>query len=219
MSRAHYRHDRDRQDDMLRSLGRLAVEALRRSLLALRRGDTIGARAVIRADEDIDALQRDLDGRIYRFVALQQPVARDLRRALAASAVAAELERAGDYAGHIARCVQQLADAPRRLDAPPDLARLGELAVAMVEQAVSAFLDQDAVAARELASRDEQADMLEESVSAEVRAAVASDLGLLEAGLALLAVASTLERLADRATNIAERVVYMATGQQELLNE
>jgi phosphate transport system protein len=218
LRRGYYQHDMERLDDMLRSLGRLTVEAIRQSLLALRRRDAIGARRLIGADADIDALQRDVESQVYGIIALQQPVGRDLRLLLASMAVAQELERAGDYAKQIARAVETLAATDELPGLPGELARLGALASRMIEDAIAAFIARDPAAARALATADDEADRLEQAVRETVRAMVAEDIRLLESGLLLTGIASTLERLADRATNIAERVVYLATGETEPLN-
>jgi len=217
----HRTYDQDlaRLDDMLRSLNRLVISALRQSLLTLRRMDAIGARALIREDQHINALQADIDTMVYRLVALRQPVARDLRLILGSASVASELERAGDYAKTVARAVLRIEEAPARMDVPAELAALGELAVGMLDGAVAAFLNQDAAAARALAHEDDQADLLARQLVRAVRDAAGVDVELAYTGLALLRVAAALERLADRATNIAERTVFFATGETELLNE
>jgi phosphate transport system protein len=221
MAVTHRTYDQDlaRLDDMLRSLNRLVISALRQSLLTLRRMDAIGARALIREDQHINALQADIDTMVYRLVALRQPVARDLRLILGSASVASELERAGDYAKTVARAVLRIEEAPARMDVPAELAALGELAVGMLDGAVAAFLNQDAAAARALAHEDDQADLLARQLVRAVRDAAGVDVELAYTGLALLRVAAALERLADRATNIAERTVFFATGETELLNE
>lgn len=219
MTHRTYDQDLARLDDMLRSLNRLVISALRQSLLTLRRMDAIGARALIREDQHINALQADIDTMVYRLVALRQPVARDLRLILGSASVASELERAGDYAKTVARAVLRIEEAPARMDVPAELAALGELAVGMLDGAVAAFLNQDAAAARALAHEDDQADLLARQLVRAVRDAAGVDVELAYTGLALLRVAAALERLADRATNIAERTVFFATGETELLNE
>jgi phosphate transport system protein len=214
-----YAQDLARLDDMVRSLNRLVTAALRQSLLTLRRMDSIGARALIVEDQHINALQADIDHMVYRLVALRQPVARDLRLILASASVANELERAGDYAKAVARAVLRIEEASALMVVPAELAALGELAIGMLDGAVSAFVNQDAARARALAHEDDRADMLAGQLAQAVRDAVAADVNLVEAGLALLRVAAALERLADRATNIAERAVFFATGETEALNE
>jgi phosphate transport system protein len=217
MTRA-YQHDLDRLADQLRSLGTLVDEALRKSLRALRKADPIEAREVIRADEHVNALLRDIEEGALRFLARQSPVAHDLRLLLTTISVAGELERGGDYAKAIAKNALRLATAATPLALPPALIELGDLATRLLTEAVAAYLAGDASTARAVAAQDDEADRIEEQLDILLRAAIHEDMTRLDAALALMQTAATLERLADRATNIAERVVYLATAASEELN-
>ncbi len=218
MGRQRYQNDLGRLNDELTGLHRMAATSLRRSVQALRLGDKHAASELTVADEDIDARQMAIENRALRIIALQQPVGRDLRLILMTVSVAGELERIGDYAKQIARRVRRLTQTDPALAAPPELTALGEIALRMVDGAIVAFLTDDVATARALAAEDDAADAAQDAVGRAVRAAVLGDARLFDAAENLLMIAHALERAADRATNIAERVVYLATAENEALN-
>jgi phosphate transport system protein len=153
------------------------------------------------------------------LLAIQQPVlATDLRTLNATIAIAGELERAGDYAKGIAKRVERCLRAPALLEPPAGLHRMGALAQNMLHTTLDAFVRLDVALARSLANEDERVDELEDQVVAEVMDAARQDPAKLDCAIYLLDVAHTLERLADRTTNIAERVIFIATNVVEELN-
>jgi phosphate transport system protein len=150
---------------------------------------------------------------------MQQPVlATDLRTLNATIAIAGELERAGDYAKGIAKRVGRCLNAPALIEPPPGLHRMGTIAQSMLHTSLDAFIRRDVALARSLAAEDERVDTLEEQVVAELMNAARQDPNKLDSAIYLLDVAHTLERLADRTTNIAERVIFIATNVTEELN-
>jgi phosphate transport system protein len=215
--REHFMQQLDALHAELRSLGQLVVAAITWSLDALNRHDVVLAQRIVADDRDIDRAQYTLQDHAIVVIATQQPVAGDLRQLIAAIETAGELERIADYAKSIARIV--IRDAGRSsLDLPAGMAQMAERALAMLNEALEAFIRQDGDAARRLGAADDQVDALQKQVRAELIERLEREPANAARLADLLAVTQTLERIADRATNIAERVVFMVSGAQIELN-
>ena len=205
-------------DDLLR-MGSRVEHSLADAMRALARWDTELARQVIAGDAEIDDARSSIEEAVLDLLATQQPVlATDLRMLNATIAIAGELERAGDYAKGIAKRVERCLRAPALVEPPAGLHRMGALAQTMLHTTLDAFVRLDVELARSLAVEDERVDELEDQVVAEVMAAAREDVRKLDCAIYLLDIAHTLERLADRTTNIAERVIFIATNVIEQLN-
>lgn len=205
-------------DDLLR-MGSRVEHALADAMRALGSWDTSLAQEVIRGDASIDQARTAIEEAILELLAIQQPVlATDLRMLNATTAIAGELERMGDYAKGIAKRVSRCLQAPSLIDPPTDLYRLGTMAQSMLHTSLDAFVRLDVALARSLAREDERVDALEDQVVAMLMQAGRQDMTKLDCMICLLDVAHTLERLADRTTNIAERVIFIATSSTEQLN-
>jgi phosphate transport system protein len=205
-------------DDLLR-MGSRVEHGLADAMRALENWDTSLARQVIAGDHEIDEARNAIEEAILELLATQQPVlATDLRTLNATIAIAGELERAGDYAKGIAKRVERCLRAPALLETPPGLHRMGGLAKTMLHTCLDAFVRLDVPLARSLATEDERVDELEDLIVAELMNAARQDPSKLDSAIYLINVANTLERLADRTTNIAERVIFIATNVTEELN-
>lgn len=206
-------------DDLLR-MGSRVEHSLADAMRALETWDTSLADHVIAGDKEIDAARTSIEEAVQNLLATQQPVlATDLRMLNATVSIAGELERAGDYAKGIAKRVGRCLRAPELIETPGQLHRLGEYAQHMLNAALDSFVRLDVNLARTLAFEDERVDELEDQVSADLLNIVRTNPNTLDCVINLLDVAHTLERVADRATNIAERVIFIATNQQEALND
>jgi phosphate transport system protein len=205
-------------DDLLR-MGSRVEHALADAMRALSSWDTDLARQVIAGDQEIDTARTAIEEAVLDLLATQQPVlATDLRTLNATIAITGELERAGDYAKGIAKRVERCLRAPALVEPPAGIFRMGTLAQNMLHTSLDAFVHLDVALARSLATEDERVDELEDQVVAEVMRAARADPNKLDCATYLLDVAHTLERLADRTTNIAERVIFIATNVIEQLN-
>ncbi len=212
-------HDYDYLRHTLDAMARRVNGALHESLQALRRFDAIGAGQVIHDDPDINALQQDIEDLVARFVTQWQPLLRDLRRVLAILAVAGELERIGDYAKQVAVHVRRARDAQHPLMMTAELLEMGKTSEEMLSASIAAFLAEDPATARSIAALDDQIDARRYAIIAAIRQAALHDSSLFDAALASIDITHILERVADRATNIAERTIYLATATHESLNE
>ncbi len=206
------------RDELLR-MGSMVEQALLRAITALETWDSTLAAQVISEDALIDEVWRSLQERTIHLLATQQPVvASDLRLCTVVTAIAGELERIGDYANTIAKRVRQATRRPALLTPPPQIYEMGRLAVKMVNTSLQAFLRQDADLAHSLTADDERVDELEDQLRAEIIAAAQADPALFEAAVDMIDLTRALERSADRATNIAERVIYLTTSTLETIN-
>ena len=210
------REMREIKDDVLR-MGSYVEESIRAAIAALVAHDAEAATAVIVADGRINEMQREVSGLNTRTIATQSPVARDLRFLLSLDHVGYELERMGDHASSVAKQVRKLAPEPP-LKRYVDLPAMGELAATLVGGILRALVDIDVDAARAVASRDDEIDLLYHRTFDEVVALMRADPGNVERGTRILFAAHYIERIGDRVTNIAEDVVFLASGEIEDLN-
>ncbi len=205
-------------DDLLR-MGSRVEHALADAMQALSTWDSSLAQKVIAGDTEIDEVRTSIEEDVLSLLATQQPVlATDLRTLNATVAIAGELERAGDYAKGIAKRVNRCLRSTPLPDVPPAMFRLGELSQHMLNASLDAFVRRDVGLARSLAIEDQKVDDLEDQVVADLMNTARIDPAQLDCVISLLDVAHTLERLADRTTNIAERVIFVSTSVNETLN-
>jgi phosphate transport system protein len=210
------RDEREIKDHVLR-MGSLVEAQIRRATRALVEHDAELAQRVISGDAEVNEAQRAASSLITMTIATQQPVARDLRFLLALDHVTYELERIGDHAGSVAKQVLRLAPEPP-LKQYIDLPRMGEIDADLVVGILRALIDVDDQAARAVAARDDEVDHLYHSIFSEVIDLMRADPANVERGTRLILASHYLERIGDRVTNIAEDVVYLATGEVEDLN-
>jgi phosphate transport system protein len=198
----------DLKHQLLLMSGR-AEEIIRKSLEALARRDIALCEEVFKDDAAIDRMEIDIEEGCIQLLALQQPLASDLRLITSALKISSDLERVGDHAVNIAGCAKALATkAPVKPLA--DLSELAEKSIAMLRDALDAFVRGDAEAARLLVRRDDEVDALNRQVFAELMRRMIADPQQVERSMTLVLVGRNLERIADLATNVAEEVVFIA---------
>jgi phosphate transport system protein len=201
--------------DVIR-LGALVTEAIQAGTAALLDGDLTAAEHIIESDRDIDDLAYSIEDQCYVLLARQQPMASDLRTVLAVLRIAHELERSGDLMRSVVKSIRQLY--PHAID--PKLrgiiTRMGEQAANEMRLAIDAFADVDPSRARALNDMDDVVDDLTKALFRHIlsREGSTDEARLLEA-VQLALVGRHYERIADHAVNIADRVVFMATGEYE----
>lgn len=204
------------QEELL-GMGRIVDTAITRSIQALAERDIELARQIIEDDKIINRTQRDIEEKSLVLIATQQPMAGDLRAIMCIVSLATELERMGDHAEGIAKITLLMADQPL-LKPLIDIPRMAEISREMLRGQLEAFINQDMNSARRLAERDEEVDDLYDQVFRELLVFMMDDPRTITRATYLLWVAHNLERIADRTTNIGERVVFMVTGNVEELN-
>jgi phosphate transport system regulatory protein PhoU len=197
-------------------MGERVAAALDAAVAALTAQDVAAARALIAADGAINDAQAELTSLIITTIATQSPVARDLRFLIALAHVSYELERIGDHAVGVARQVTRVGSGVAIGTA--SLVRMGELASGLLHGVLRALVDLDQEEARRVASGDDEIDRLYHAYFERALERMRADPSWVDKGAHLLFAAKDLERIGDRVTNIAEEVVFLATGEIEDLN-
>ncbi len=206
--RHHFEEEMQALKNRLLNMGALVEERVHDATHALidRRLDT--AERIIASDQDVNDLQIEIDDRCLRLLALQQPMASDLRLITAAMKINADLERIGDQAVNIAEQVVRILAHPP-LKPIIDLPRMAEISERMTRESLDAFVRKDAKLARAILARDDEVDQLKDQVFRVLLTYMMADPGTIERALGLILISRHLERIADHATNIAEDVIFV----------
>ncbi len=204
------------QSDLLK-ISELVDHAISRSLQALAEGDIRLARQIVEDDEKINQLRFQIEEAALALIATQQPTATDLREVIALMNVVVEIERMGDYATGVATTVITIGDEPL-LKPLIDLPKMVEIARSMLKDSVDALIARDEDRAKEIAARDDEIDVLYRAILSELVEIMVKRPDSVQRANMLLWCAHNIERIGDRATNIAERVVFVSTGVMEELN-
>jgi phosphate transport system protein len=193
-------------------MGELSQTQLAGALDALLLRDTVAAARVVREDFEVDEIERDLDARAIRVLALRQPIARDLREVLSALRIGIEFERICDFAANIAkRAIALNATSPDEWI--NELAELGNLALKQLAAVVAAFRERDATKAMQVWAQDEAIDDVHTGIYRRLIDFMKADPSRVAIGAHLLFIAKNIERIGDHATNVAESVYYLITGE------
>ena len=195
----------------LRTLASLVDVAIERSVHALERLDRTAAQGVIEEDRRINQLRYQIEDDAVHIIAMQQPIARDLRLIVAVLSVLPELERIGDYCAGIAKIVLLHEDRPL-LKPLVDVPRMALICREMLRDAIDAFISRDAEKAAAVARRDDEVDRLYDQIYRELLTFMLNDPRTIDRATWLIWVAHNLERIADRVQNVCERTVYEVTG-------
>ena len=204
------------QDDILRMGSRIDA-AIGLALRALAVHDTRLARQIVADDAVVNALRFHVEEACLACIATQQPTASDLRLVVASIIIASELERMADYAAGIATTVLRMDDEPLLLS-QADLRAMADVCCEMVRDALVAYVRRDPEAARAVAARDDVLDDLYNHIFRDILAHILDDPTSTTRALYLLFSAHNLERIGDRVVNIAERVIFMSSGELRDLN-
>jgi len=210
-----FRHFHDQLTALNRRL--LAMSEKAESLIALSvdallSQDAGKAEAVIDADRELDSMELEIEAAALGLLALQQPMARDLRFIVATIKVTSDLERVGDHAVNIAQAALRLISQRTNITPDPEIADMARRARAMLSDAIDAFLRADGALGRDVCARDDQIDALGESVFRILLTHMMADPRTINPSLEYLLVSRNLERVADLATNISEDAVFLAEG-------
>ncbi len=206
------RHFEVKLDELKRQLlhmSGLSERIIRKALEALVRRDAALAEQVFGDDHEIDRIEIEVEERCIELLALQQPLARDLRFITSALKISNDLERVGDHAVNIAGCAKTLVGLPP-FRGVGDLPQLAESAIGMLREALDAFVRRDPEAARRLVRRDDEVDTLNRHLFGELLSRMIRNPAEIEACMTMVLVGRNLERIGDLATNVAEEVVFIA---------
>ena len=189
-------------------MGGIVEQRVSQAVLALMERRAELSDAVIAGDKEVNDLQIEIDDRCLKLLALQQPMASDLRLITSAMKINADLERIGDQAVNIAENANQLLSQPP-LKPLLDLPRMAEIAQQMTRDSLDAFVHRDSALARKVLERDDEVDQLKDQNFRVLLTYMMADPGTIERALGLILISRNLERIADHATNIAEDVIFL----------
>lgn len=198
------------QEDMLVMAG-MVESAITQSIEALRLRDVALARRIIENDVAINKRRYDIEEKCIELISLQAPLASDLRTIISVLHITVDLERMADHAEGIAKIALMLADEPP-IKPLIDIPRMAEIAIEMLHGAVEAYKLRDTRRALEIINMDDTVDALYEQVYHELLMFMIKDPQVIQRATYLIWVAHNLERIADRATNICERVIFLVEG-------
>jgi phosphate transport system protein len=208
----HFHEQLDQLKQRLLDMSERAEALVDLSVDALLHRDAGKADAVIEGDSEIDALEVEVEGLAVSLLALQQPMARDLRFIISAIKISSDLERVGDHAVNIAQSTQRLVAMRSNITPDPEIEDMARRARHMLGDALDAFVRGDGALGRDVCKRDDVVDALHDSLFRILLTHMLEDPTTISAALELFLVSRNLERVADLATNIAEDAVYLAEG-------
>lgn len=208
---------RELQQDILR-MGSLVEEAIALSIQSLVRQDEELARKVLDGDAVIDDLEMQIEEKCIRLIATQQPMAKDLRKIGVGFKIIGDLERMADHACDIARTTMRIGNEPF-IKPLIDIPRMAEITQKMVKDSLDAYVQEDVDLAQAMTRDDDLVDHLHSQIFRELLTYMMEDPHTIRQSTYLLFISRYLERIADHATNIGERVVYLVTGERKSLND
>jgi phosphate transport system protein len=217
MTRTAYTHQIQELRDDVVAIASMVDKAIARAVDALRSQDVQLASSVVTDDKEINQLRWRGEKNALTIIATQGPMAADLRIIASALQIFTDLERMGDHAAGIAKIVIYTSD-EALLKPLVDIPRMSQIAREMLGGAISAYINQDADAARKIAQRDDEVDRLYDQVMRELLTYMMADPSTITRATHLLWAAHDVERIADRVTNICERVVFSVTSEFEELD-
>jgi phosphate transport system protein len=211
MTRSRFQQGLDELRDKLLRMGGLAEQAIDRAVEAYRTRDSKYCQMVLSGESDINEAEREIDELALDLLAMQQPMAVDLRFIMAVVKINADLERVGDQTVNIAQRVLDLISEPE-VELPVDIPRMAESVSTMVQRSLESFLDGRAEIAEAVLQMDNIVDRMKDEAFVVLVQRMISDSDSARAALNVLLITRALERIADHATNIAEDVIFWVRG-------
>jgi len=209
--RVHFQREIDKLKQQILEMSADVEEAVSNAVRAVETRDAALAAAVMEHENRTNAREVDVEEECLKILALHQPVAADLRYLIAVLKINHDLERIGDLAVHIAQGALLLCGMPP-VDSPLKLGEMAARSQQMLKKVLDAFVNEDAVAAREIRLVDAELDALNREMASRLKAEITRSPALLEPLLKLMHIARHLERIGDHATNIAEDLIYLIEG-------
>ena len=214
MARKTFENELQQVKDSVLVLGSMVEQSIVESVDALKKRDIPASEKILAADKEINKKRFHIESQLLILIATQQPMASDLRIIVAVLSIIVELERIGDYAEGIAKILVMIGDeAP--LKPLIDIPRMGDITLEMINTSLKSFITRDVELAMKAVSLDSVIDGLYDQVFRELLTFMMVDPKTINRATRLIWVAHNLERAADRATNICERVVFTVTGKME----
>lgn len=212
-SRVTFDRHLEKLSEQVLVLSSMVSDAIRASIDALKRRDHAAARRIYDADERVNERRYQIENEVVMLIATQQPMARDVRYLASTLEIITELERIGDYAKGICKVNLMLDEQVIEPVILLNLQQMTDLSLDMLQRSLDAFIATDAVLARSIPKEDDKIDHLYNQIYQELVREMMTDTTSVERANHLMWAAHNLERMADRVTNICERVIYVASGE------
>ena len=212
MPRPHFHEELEKRELRLLALGELASNAVQKAVEAVLEHDDDAAEAVVAGDDEVDAIYLELDHEMLALLALQAPVAADLRLISVIMHSSLHLERIGDQAVNVAKVYQVSSNLPRNATIVQQIGEMGDIVVDMVRVAMDALRRRDLELCTRLPKMDDPVDRLNRNMHFEV-AKLADDPKALDWGMHMNLAARALERVGDNAVDIGEHVSFLVSGE------
>lgn len=206
----------DIKHEVLR-MGALVEEIIKTTVTALKEQDLDLARKVCEKDDEIDQLEIEIEKECMMLLALQQPLAKDLRTIASALKIITDLERMGDNAVNIAKVALEIGKDPL-IKPLVDIPKMAGITHEMIKLSLDAFVNEDIALAEKAAGMDEEVDRLYDMIIEDVLTIITEKKEVTKQGIKLMFIGRYLERIADHSTNICERTVYMISGELKEIN-
>ncbi|WP_408955916.1 phosphate signaling complex protein PhoU [Natroniella sp. ANB-PHB2] len=213
MVRSNFEKELDKLNHNILKMGSIVEETIYKAVTSLVEQDVELADEVIKNDDQLDCYEIKIDKKCIELIALQQPVARDLRQIGMIAKIATDLERMGDLAYNIASITKELSE-EEFIKSLIDIPRMAEINQQMVRGALESFVNLDVEQARKVGRKDDQVDELDDQIIRELLTYMMEDPKTIKQGTKLMFVSRYLERIGDHVTNICEKVVYIATAER-----
>ncbi len=194
------------------TMGEMVSIAINRAVKALKERDVEEAGRIEHDDKYINDKRWEIEEKCINLIATQQPVATDLREIIAILNIITDFERMGDYAEGIAKIVRRIGD-QEHVKPLIDIPRMAQLAVEMIDRTLKAYAERNDAAARQICLQDDEVDMLYYQVFRELLTIMLEDPKTISRSTYLIWAAHNIERIADRTTNICERIIFLVTGE------
>jgi phosphate transport system protein len=215
--RQNFEHELDLLRQDLLKMGSKVETSVRDAMKAVFDRDNDLADTVIASDDEIDALDLDIEQKCMKLLALQQPMARDLRTIGSIFKITTDLERIADHAVDIAKIARILNSMPP-FKPYEHIPKLLDMVQGMLHRCIEAFVNRDLDLVKEMCAKDDEVDAKYKFIFSEVMGIMESNPSIIKQGVYTISILRFLERIADHATNVGERTVYMETGVLEELN-
>ncbi|MEK7845514.1 MAG: phosphate signaling complex protein PhoU [Nitrospinota bacterium] len=217
MTREAYHKSLKELENELLSMGEMAINAIKGSVESLQKRDIEASKEIIKNDLLINKKRFEIEERCLLLIATQQPMAVDLRTIAAILSIITDLERIADHAEGIAK-INVMIGKEQLVKPLIDVPKMADKGLLMLDRCLKAFIARDADTARAICDEDNEVDVLYDQIYRELLLLMIKNPGIIEGATYLIWVAHNLERIADRVTNIAERIVFMVTGRMEEIN-
>ncbi|WP_200905808.1 phosphate signaling complex protein PhoU [Caloranaerobacter sp. TR13] len=211
--RKHFDQQLKELHDSLLKMGTMVEKAIDIAIQSLIEQDIEKAKKVIEIDDKIDALEVQIEEKCLDLIALQQPIARDLRKISTILKIITDLERIGDHAVNIAEVVIKIGK-EKFIKPLIDIPKMADIVKEMVKNSLNSYIKEDLKLAKEVAQKDEIVDNIYKDIYIELLELLTKNKKNMPQTINLLLIGRYLERVADHTTNICERIIYMITGER-----